>query len=482
MGEQLGKVFGFASGRRLFDSLSSFQQYLFLASCLFVSFGAHNLLQEAIMRLPGFREVDNDLAFSSSSSSSSSFSSSSQQQQQLLQQHLGTLLSWPSQHVVPPPPPPSHPAPSSPGPTAKWGIILSWLEVLGVLTCSACERHYVARERTAASSSITSFFWISLWLISSSVLSNLSLNYINYPTKVVFRSCKLIPTMLFGTFINRRVFSLHQYFSALLISVGLILFVLSDVRSAPSFQPLGLVFVFLSVCADAVLPNAQERLFVTGSTRLEVTVYSNLVVFSFITLAVLLNGELAEYLSYVSSDGRAAALSLTYVVVSYVAVSVHMHSIARFGGVATVLLGTARKSMTIMLSYVIFPDKKITFFTCVGAIVVMGGITFSSLWEVKSKSKKGGKLGPTSNGSSGKDLGAKDGNNFTNKQEGWAYGTTVFARGGGTTAADDGDEQKNGRSSGLDTGGERKGRSSTLDEMKKFLELANDSTFALKSN
>jgi drug/metabolite transporter (DMT)-like permease len=64
--------------------------------------------------------------------------------------------------------------------------------------------------------------------MGSSYLSTVGLNYINYPTKVVFRSCKLIPTMLVALIINKEMFSPSEIGSAVAVCAGLILFAFAD--------------------------------------------------------------------------------------------------------------------------------------------------------------------------------------------------------------------------------------------------------------
>ena len=74
------------------------------------------------------------------------------------------------------------------------GIFLGYLEVLGVAVCSAVERRMIGDSVRKAPWS--SYMLLCMFLLISSATSNVALGYINYPTKVVFRSCKLIPTML----------------------------------------------------------------------------------------------------------------------------------------------------------------------------------------------------------------------------------------------------------------------------------------------
>jgi len=67
----------------------------------------------------------------------------------------------------------------------EFGIMLGYFEVLGVAICSSIERKYVAKE-AGMSAPVTAYPLLTFCLLSSSSLSNMSLNYINFPTKVFF--------------------------------------------------------------------------------------------------------------------------------------------------------------------------------------------------------------------------------------------------------------------------------------------------------
>jgi hypothetical protein len=109
-----------------FDKLTSPVQFCVLASGVFLFFGIHNYLQEAIMSVPGF----------------------------------------------------------------KFGVMLGYLEVLGVTVCSYIERRCIAKE-TKRVAPISAYPLLTFCLMSSSSLSNLALNYINFPTKVYVASRRI---------------------------------------------------------------------------------------------------------------------------------------------------------------------------------------------------------------------------------------------------------------------------------------------------
>ena len=252
-----------------------------------------------------------------------------------------------------------------------------------VAVCSFVERTYIAKERGRVAP-LSAYPLLTFCLMSSSALSNLALNFINFPTKVVFRSCKLIPTMAVASVIHRKVFTLKEYCCALAICAGLVMFAAADWQLSPSFHPVGLTLVSLSVCADAILPNAQERLFRLGSSRLEVTFFTNIFTLMVMTFTTLLSGDLIGIIQFARKTPRLQLYMVVYTFIAYIAISVHMTVVKRFGGVTAVLVATVRKAMTLVLSFIIFP-KKFSWFYVLGAGLVLGGLTVSSLAKMDER-------------------------------------------------------------------------------------------------
>lgn len=252
-----------------------------------------------------------------------------------------------------------------------------------VAVCSFIERNYVAKE-TGRVAPLSAYPLLTACLMSSSSLSNLALNFINFPTKVVFRSCKLIPTMIVASVIHKKVFTAKEYGCAAAICAGLVLFAAADWQLSPTFHPVGLTLVSLSVCADAILPNAQERLFKLGSSRLEVTLYTNVFTLIVMTFTCALSGDLVGLIKFASQNTLLQFYMFVYTFIAYIAISVHMTVVKRFGGVTAVLVATVRKAMTLVLSFVIFP-KKFSWLYVLGAGLVLSGITISSLAKMKER-------------------------------------------------------------------------------------------------
>lgn len=69
--------------------------------------------------------------------------------------------------------------------------------------------------------------------------------------------------MVMGAFIPglRRRYPMHEYVSALLLVLGLILFTLADAQTSPNFSIIGVMMITGALIMDAFLGNLQEAIF-----------------------------------------------------------------------------------------------------------------------------------------------------------------------------------------------------------------------------
>ena len=259
---------------------------------------------------------------------------------------------------------------------------------ISVTLFSFLERRYIAKEYKRVAP-LSAYPFLTACLLTSTTLGNMSLNYINYPTKVVFRSCKLIPTMMISSFMHRRVFRSVEYFCALSICLGLIFFAAADWQTTPSFHPFGLVLVSLSTFADAINPNAQEKIFKMGASRMEVTFFNNIFTFIVMTFATLVSGDFMAVYNLARTNSRLSRYIIIYICISYVAVSSYISVIKKFGGVAAVLVATARKVLTLILSFLLFP-KIFSWYYVSGGSLVMAGISIASSLDAKKSTQDKG--------------------------------------------------------------------------------------------
>lgn len=84
--------------------------------------------------------------------------------------------------------------------------------------------------------------------------SNASLGYLNYPTQVIFKCCKLIPVMIGGILVQQKVYKAIDIVAASCMCAGLILFTLADNKVSPDFNLIGkLYFYFIIFCTEILI-------------------------------------------------------------------------------------------------------------------------------------------------------------------------------------------------------------------------------------
>jgi drug/metabolite transporter (DMT)-like permease len=89
--------------------------------------------------------------------------------------------------------------------------------------------------------------------------SNEALKFVNYPTQVLAKSCKLVPVLLVNLVIYRRKQSIWQYLHVTLVTLGILLFRWRAGREAgESNTTYGLLLLAVSLFLDGVTGPTQE--------------------------------------------------------------------------------------------------------------------------------------------------------------------------------------------------------------------------------
>ncbi|RZB94001.1 UDP-galactose/UDP-glucose transporter 2 isoform B [Glycine soja] len=137
---------------------------------------------------------------------------------------------------------------------------------------------------------------LSAVLMGSHGLTKGSLAFLNYPAQIMFKSTKVLPVMIMGAFIPglRRKYPLHEYISAILLVVGLILFTLADAQTSPNFSMIGVIMISGALVMDSFLGNLQEAIFTMNpeTTQMEMLFCSTVVGLPFLIPPMLFTGEL----------------------------------------------------------------------------------------------------------------------------------------------------------------------------------------------
>uniref|UniRef100_A0A915E060 Adenosine 3'-phospho 5'-phosphosulfate transporter 2 n=1 Tax=Ditylenchus dipsaci TaxID=166011 RepID=A0A915E060_9BILA len=190
------------------------------------------------------------------------------------------------------------------------------------------------------------YFQLAFYTVATMGLSNASVGYLNYPTQVIFKCCKLIPVLIGGILIQHKRYGIVDFAAASLMSLGLVMFSLAD--SSVS----GALFLF-------------HRLRVYFSR-------SRFVGRILLCTAFFLTHPLETY-----------GYSLIYAFLGYVGVNVVLTLVRTSGALVAVTVTTMRKAVTIIFSFYFFAKPFTIYYVWAGLVVLL-----AIYLSVYSKNKK----------------------------------------------------------------------------------------------
>ncbi|KAI3913727.1 hypothetical protein MKW98_011788 [Papaver atlanticum] len=230
-------------------------------------------------------------------------------------------------------------------------------------------------------------YWkLSAVLMGSHGLTKGSLAWLNYPAQLMFKSTKVLPVMVMGAFIPglRRKYPPHEYIAAILLVIGLIMFTLADANTSPNFSMLGVIMVSGALIMDAFLGNLQEAIFTMNpeTSQTEMLFCSTVVGLPFLIPPMLLTGEIFKAWNACYEHPYVYGVLVFEAMATFIGQVSVLSLIAIFGAATTAMITTARKAVTLLLSYLIF-TKPLTEQHGTGLILIAMGIVLKMLPENK---------------------------------------------------------------------------------------------------
>lgn len=124
-------------------------------------------------------------------------------------------------------------------------------------------------------------------------LSNSSLGYLNYPTQVIFKCCKLVPVLIGSILIQGKKHGPLDFLAAIAMCLGLTLFTLADSQVSPNFDSFGVLLISMALLCDAAIGNVQEKAMREHKApNNEVVIYSYGIGLVYLSVIMLLTGNL----------------------------------------------------------------------------------------------------------------------------------------------------------------------------------------------
>lgn len=224
-------------------------------------------------------------------------------------------------------------------------------------------------------SPLINYINISLFMVMTMGLSNSSLQYLNYPTQVLIKSCKIIPSMIGGFFILGKRYSYLEISSAILLSLGLIELTLGNAYADPlTFNFKGIIMLLSALFADSFIGNNQEKVMTQYNVSThEMIFYTHSFGSILLFLITIIFGELFDAIKHSYQNPLTIIYILCFSISGYIGVNVVVALIKIFGAFITISITSCRKFVTVWLSFIIFP-KPISIHYFISFLFIIIGI------------------------------------------------------------------------------------------------------------
>lgn len=221
----------------------------------------------------------------------------------------------------------------------------------------------------------------SLSYLGAMVSSNSALQYVNYPTQVLGKSCKPIPVMILGVTILRKRYPLAKYLCVLLIVSGVALFLYKPNKSSVADDHVfgfGEILLLVSLTLDGLTGVAQDHMrsrFQTSANymMLNINMWSTLV----LGLVVLWTGEVWDFLSFTERHPSIIYNIILFGLTSALGQTFIFMTVVYFGPLTCSIVTTTRKFFTILGSVLLFGNI-MTGMEWFGTILVFLGLGFDA--------------------------------------------------------------------------------------------------------
>lgn len=245
---------------------------------------------------------------------------------------------------------------------------MTLLTTITFTVCGMIERY--ATNDLVRKAPIQMYFKLSMLTVGGMYLTNFSLFYLNYTTRIVFKSSKVIPVMLMGVIMQGKRYLSLEYLSVFVLVAGIVLFTLGDKSESPSFDTVGLVLISGGVIFDAATANYEEKYFfhARNCSPAEVMCFASFFGSLYSFVGLLLKNDLGELVSFLFNSPSVITFTMFSSLLGYCSSLFILSLIKTFGATNAEIVKSLRKIMSVAISFVAF-SKPFTSFHLYGSIL-----------------------------------------------------------------------------------------------------------------
>ncbi|OCT79605.1 hypothetical protein XELAEV_18026413mg [Xenopus laevis] len=201
------------------------------------------------------------------------------------------------------------------------------------------------------------YSFASLSNILSSWCQYEALKFISFPTQVLAKASKVIPVMLMGKLVSHKSYEYWEYLTAVLISVGVSMFLLSNGGGdrpwgVTTFS--GVVILAGYIVFDSFTSNWQDSLFKYKMSSVQMMFGVNLFSCLFTVGSLLEQGALLEDIHFMNRHPDFAFHAALLSVCSAFGQLFIFYTINKFGAAIFTIIMTLRQALAILLSCLLY--------------------------------------------------------------------------------------------------------------------------------
>ncbi|XP_058823340.1 adenosine 3'-phospho 5'-phosphosulfate transporter 1 [Topomyia yanbarensis] len=185
-----------------------------------------------------------------------------------------------------------------------------------------------------------------------------ALKFVNFPTQVLAKSCKIIPVMIMGKIVSRNKYEFYEYLTAIMISVGMIFFLTgsTDESKTTAMTTLtGVLLLTFYMIFDSFTSNWQGELFKTYSmSSIQMMCGVNLFSTLFTAASLYMQGGFYSSLQFAAEHPKFVMDCVVLSISSAIGQLFIFYTIATFGPVVFTIIMTLRQAIAILLSCLIY--------------------------------------------------------------------------------------------------------------------------------
>eukprot|EP00164_Ancoracysta_twista_P002784 GFYU01003703.1.p1 GENE.GFYU01003703.1~~GFYU01003703.1.p1 ORF type:complete len:363 (+),score=60.86 GFYU01003703.1:65-1153(+) len=270
---------------------------------------------------------------------------------------------------------------------------LIFLQCVGNLLPSAIVLLYNGSTRGRSSMEqkpqIREYLYMSVSYCLAMIFSNSALKFINYPTQVLAKCCKMIPIMLMGLILHRAKYKTVEYVCVLLLTAGISAFMLANKKADSRINEIeGILLILGSLIADGFTGSSQEKLLRQYKpTAHEMMFYMNMWSALLVGCYAVLSGELFRALDFCSRNPELYWDLAVLSTFSAFGQNFIFLTIEEFGALICSIITTTRKFFTILASVLWYghPLSNVQW-GCVGLVFL--SISVQMYYKFKAKSRQ----------------------------------------------------------------------------------------------